>query len=185
MSGAHWDIRAVTPETWPDMVSLFAGRGGPKECWCMHWRKDATGASAPSDVPSRRAAMESLALSGKPIGLLGYDAGIPVAWCSIAPRAAFGAGLGASPDNPRLWSLTCFFIRADHRNQSGFDALLSAAEALAAAQGATEIEAYPVAPDSPSYRFSGFVPAFEKAGYSETGRIGLRRHIMRKAMQPR
>lgn len=130
-------------------------------------------------VPARRAAIADLALSGKTIGLLGYDKDTPVAWCSIAPRAAFGAGPGPS-SAAGLWSLTCFFIRADHRNRSGISAVLGAAEAFVSDRGATEIEAYPVAPDSPSYRFSGFLPSFEKAGYRKTGQIGLRRNIVRK-----
>lgn len=33
-------------------------------------------------------------------------------------------------------------------------------------------------PDSPSYRFMGFVPVFEKAGFREVGRAGTRRHVM-------
>jgi len=56
---------------------------------------------------------------------------------------------------------------------------LEAAVAHARAEGARVVEAYPVAPDSPSYRFMGFVPAFEKAGFREVGRAGSRRHVMR------
>ena len=41
------------------------------------------------------------------------------------------------------------------------------------------IEAYPVDPASPSYRFMGFIPAFERAGFTEIGTAGTRRHIMR------
>ena len=49
----------------------------------------------------------------------------------------------------------------------------------ARAKGATVVEAYPVAPDSPSYRFMGFVPVFEAAGFREVGRAGIRGHVMR------
>ncbi len=128
--------------------------------------------------------MAELAQTGCPVGLLGYDRGTPVAWCSVAPRLAFGKGLGTGDADPGLWSLTCFFIRADHRRQAGFAALMAAAEALAASRGASALEAYPVAPDSPSYRFSGFVPNFERAGYVETGTVGTRRHVMRKPLNP-
>jgi GNAT superfamily N-acetyltransferase len=182
MTGAEWTFRAVTAETWPDMAALFEGRGGPSDCWCMHWRKDATGQPPPRAVPARRAAIAGLAQSGRQIGLLGYDQGTPIAWCSVAPRTSFGNGLGTTAPDPGLWSLTCFFIRADHRKQSGFAALLTAAETFAAAHGAAAIESYPVAPDSPSYRFSGFVPSFEKAGYQAVGTIGTRRHVMRKTL---
>ena len=39
--------------------------------------------------------------------------------------------------------------------------------------------AYPVNPNSPSYRFGGFVPFFEREGFREVGRLGSRRHVMR------
>ena len=44
------------------------------------------------------------------------------------------------------------------------------------------LEGYPVDPDSPSYRFGGYVPAFEQAGYALVGRKGERRHIVRKIL---
>ena len=164
------------------MAALFDGRGGPKPCWCMLWRQGPDGKRAPDKAPERRAAMQGLVEKGRAVGLLGYDGATPVAWVSIAPRALFDASLSPQPDQPGLWSLTCFFIRADHRRQSGFAALLAAAESHARAAGATAIEAYPVDPDSPSYRFAGFVPSFEKAGYVAVGRVGQRRHILRKAL---
>lgn len=182
MPGADWQFRAVTAENWPDMAALFAGRGGPKDCWCMVWRRDAAGHPAPREIPARRAAIAGLAQAGQQIGLLGYDRGEPVAWCSVAPRPQFGKTLSPTAPDPGLWSLTCFFIRADQRKQAGFAALLAAAEAFAASRGATAIEAYPVAPDSPSYRFCGFLPSFEKAGYRPVGSAGTRRHVVRKAL---
>lgn len=184
MTGASWTFRPVSPENWGDMEALFEGRGGPKTCWCMVWRKDVAGSAGPAKASDRHAAMAGLVQSGRPVGLLGYDQTTPVAWCSIAPRALFSKSLSPSPPDPGLWSLTCFFIRTGHRNQSGFGALLVAAEIHATAHGATAIEAYPVAPDSPSYRFSGFLPSFEKAGYKPIDRIGLRRNIVRKALGP-
>jgi hypothetical protein len=56
---------------------------------------------------------------------------------------------------------------------------------IQSAQGAKIVEAYPVDVDSPSYRFMGFVPAFEKAGFEPTGqREGKRRHLMRLELTP-
>ena len=43
--------------------------------------------------------------------------------------------------------------------------MLRAAIDYARKRGATALEAYPVDPDSPSYRFMGFVPAFERLGF--------------------
>jgi GNAT superfamily N-acetyltransferase len=71
------------------------------------------------------------------------------------------------------------FIQRDLRGQGITRQLIAAAVAHARSRGATAIEAYPVAPDSPSYRFMGFVPTFEKAGFHSAGQAGKRRHVMR------
>jgi hypothetical protein len=184
MTRADWQFRAVTPESWADMSALFSGRGGPKHCWCMVWRSDVDGAPAKTAAPDRKAAIERLVFANRRVGILGYDQGVPVAWCSIAPRPLFGKSLSSTDPVPGLWSLTCFFIRADHRKQFGFAALLNAAEAHAAQEGAAAIEAYPVDRDSPSYRFSGFLPSFLAAGYVEVATVGARRHVVRKALAP-
>lgn len=36
-----------------------------------------------------------------------------------------------------------------------------------------------VYPNSPSYRFMGYVSVFEDAGFREVGKAGKRRHVMR------
>ena len=57
--------------------------------------------------------------------------------------------------------------------------LIAAAADHARQEGATIIEAYPVDDDAPSYHFMGFVSTFEKAGFTEVARAGIRRHAMR------
>ncbi len=57
--------------------------------------------------------------------------------------------------------------------------LLAGAIDHARANGATVVEAYPVDPDSPSFRFMGFVPVFAEAGFRDLGMTGTRRHVMR------
>lgn len=69
------------------------------------------------------------------------------------------------------------------RGQGTGPRLVAAAIQTARKHGAKAVEAYPVAPDSPSYRFMGFVPMFAKAKFKEVGRAGSRRHVMRRAMR--
>ena len=57
--------------------------------------------------------------------------------------------------------------------------LVKSAVVHAREKGATVVEAYPVAPDSPSYRFMWFIGTFESMGFREVGRAGIRRHVMR------
>jgi hypothetical protein len=58
--------------------------------------------------------------------------------------------------------------------------MLDAAVTLAWRRGAKAVEGYPVDPDSPSYRFMGFVPLFRERGFVPAGRAGSRRHVMRR-----
>ena len=60
--------------------------------------------------------------------------------------------------------------------------LIEAAVDHARGKGATVVEAYPVDPTSPSYRFMGFVGTFESMGFREVGRAGTRRHVMRLSL---
>jgi hypothetical protein len=60
--------------------------------------------------------------------------------------------------------------------------LIAAAVTYAKSEGATVVEAYPVAPDAPSYRFMGFTTTFLAAGFADVGMAGTRRHIMRLAV---
>ncbi|HLW92358.1 MAG TPA: GNAT family N-acetyltransferase, partial [Roseiarcus sp.] len=115
--------------------------------------------------------------------LLAYLDGKPVAWCSIAPRETY-RDLGGPPAavGERIWPIVCFFIKRDYRGKGLTAQLIAAAVEHAKAQGATIVEAYPVDPDSPSYRFMGFVEAFAAAGFREVGRAGQRRHVMRRAV---
>ncbi len=164
-----------------DFVRLFESRGGPKSCWCMVWRATPTEAKQ-TDGMSRRNAICSRVETGVPIGILAYRDSEPMAWCSIAPRPTYRrlGGPDDHTDNPdAVWSLTCFFIKREHRAQGISDQLLQAAIALARRRGASIVEAYPVAPNSPSYRFMGFMNLFERFGFEEIGTAGTRRHVMR------
>ena len=131
---------------------------------------------------TRKDALQSRVDHRIPIGILGYHDGVPIAWCSIAPRASYRrlGGLDDFADDPdAVWSLVCFFIKRALRGQGISDQVLAAAIAHARDRGARIVEAYPVDPDSPSYLFMGFVPLFELAGFKKVGTAGTRRHVMR------
>ena len=146
----------------------------------MVWRATPDEAKRP-DGPSRKQALESRVRSGTPIGLLGYLDGHPVAWCSVAPRSTYRRlsktsyqGIGEED----IWSIVCFFVSRPARGSGISRQLLDAAVDHATRGGAKVVEGYPVDPDSPSYRFMGFVPLFEQAAFKEVARAGSRRHVM-------
>ena len=140
---------------------------------------------ARKDHQAKKAALESRVVDGVPVGILGYLNGEPAAWCSIAPLSSYrGFGQKTEPaDEPlKVWAIACFFVRRRLRGQGLTKRLIASAVDYARRNGATAVEAYPVAPDAPSYRFMGFVPTFEAAGFREIGRAGVRRHVMRLAL---
>ncbi len=132
----------------------------------------------------RKQQMHQRIQSNIPVGLLAYEENIPVGWVSIAPRETYRRLGGEQAKHDELiWSLACMFVKRSLRRRGLAHKLIAAAIDHARKNGATHIEAYPVAPDAPSYRFMGFVPAFETAGFSHCGMAGKRRHVMRLTLQ--
>ena len=177
--GEKLSFRPVDRETWTDFESLFNGPGGPKFCWCMVWRATAEEGRGTSGAV-RHEQIHCRIERGVPVGLLAYAEGVPVGWVSVAPRDTYRRlGGPEAGEGEVIWSLACMFTPRKRRGQGMAHRLIGAAAAHARKQGATILEAYPVAAGAPSYRFMGFVPAFEKAGFAMVGKAGTRRHVMR------
>jgi GNAT superfamily N-acetyltransferase len=185
MAQAGLTFKPVTAATREDFVAVFEGPGGPKYCWCMAWRQSSTEVKDSSSA-SRKKQMLGRIDAKTPVGLVGYHAGEPVAWVSIAPRDTYRAlGGPAAERGERIWSIVCMYVRRALRGVGLAHDMIAAAVDYAKKHGATAVEAYPVDPDSPSYRHMGFVPAYERAGFKETGRVGTRRHVMRLTLKRR
>lgn len=173
-------FKPVTPARWDDFERLFEAPGGPKYCWCMAWRASPAEVRDHPGGKSRKPLIEGRIKGGATVGLLGYLGDDPVAWVSIAPRETYrDLGGPAAEAGETIWSLACMYVPRRHRKQGYGKQRIEAAIAYARERGATVLEAYPVDPDSPSYRFMGFVPAFERQGFRQVGIAGSRRHVMR------
>jgi GNAT superfamily N-acetyltransferase len=169
-------FREVTTDTWPDFERFFECRGSPKACWCMVWRATPEEAKH-TDGASRKAAIAKRIAAGTIVGLLGYLDEEPVAWCSVAPRSTYRRLVDDGGPDEGVWSIACFFAVRRLRGQGITQRIIAAAIDFAKSGGASIVEAYPVDPDSPSYRFMGFVSTFEAAGFHEVGRAGTRRYV--------
>lgn len=175
---ADLTIRSVDHDTWTDFEALFESKGAPKYCWCMAWRPMPNRSKA--NNAKRKAAIRASVSDETPVGILGYRDGAPIAWCSIGPRETFISLVPAQDETEAgVWSLTCFFVLRAHRKQGLSEQLLDGAIRYARDSGAKVLEAYPVDPDSPSYRFMGFRSLFEARGFEDVGRAGTRRHVVR------
>lgn len=166
----------VTRDRWADFEALFECRGGPHYCWCTLWRQmEKQGKQASKQ--EKKASMKLRIEQGIPVGIMAYADDAPVAWCSIAPRDTYRA-MGGDESIDGVWSLTCFFVRREYRGQGLTNQLLVAAIQYAKDNHAQYVEAYPVVPDSPTYRYMGLVPMFEQAGFRFVKQAGKRRNVM-------
>lgn len=172
-------FRPVEQNNRNDFEALFESTGAPNYCWCMAWRvvDDEKGTT---DNERRKNSILQRVGDKIPIGILGYIEDKPVAWCSIAPRNTYRklGGEDLEVDEGKIWSLVCFYIKRDFRKQGLSVSLIKAAVKYAKSKGAKYVEAYPVKPGSPSYRFMGFVPVFEKLGFEFVKKAGSRRNVM-------
>ena len=166
----------VNKSTWPDLEKLFESRGGPHNCWCMVWRNMNEGTDR-ANKADKKASLKSHVDNGFPVGLLCYDNSEPIAWCSVAPRESYRE-LSGDSSLTDVWSLVCFFIKREYRQKGVNEELIRESIKYAKDNGARYMEAYPVDRGSPSYRFMGFKPTFDKLGFDFKHKAGQRRFVM-------
>lgn len=185
------DVHPLTPGRWPDLETIFNGKGCSvaRGCWCMYYRLSGTWAlgSAHGDrAVERRSALKALVESGRSPGLLGYHGEVPVGWVSLGPREDY-ARLARSPimkpvDEQPVWSIVCFVVPSPMRGQGVARGLLQGAIEHARRQGASLLEAYPV--DRPGRASAeslwfGAKPMYDQAGFVEVARRKPQRPVVR------
>lgn len=181
---AKLTFQPVDSTTLPAFEAFFRRRGAPSWCWCMAFRRTPAEVKGANGRSSHRQILSRIE-GGIPVGLLAHDGDEAVGWVSVAPRDTFrlkGAPAAAGDD---VWSISCFYVPDEHRRKGLSRKLIAGAVAHARREGATIVEAYPVEPDSPSYRHMGFVTVFADAGFDDLGRTGKRRHVMRRTWRRR
>ena len=169
-------IKGVNKENWHEFETLFESKGAPGYCWCMAWRMTKEELKH-NTSECRKEFIKDRVWSNTPIGILAYVDARAIAWCSVAPRETHQR-LGGDESLEDVWSITCFYIKKEFRKKGLTELLIERAKEFAKKNGAKYVEAYPVDPESPSYRFMGFVKSFEKAGFKFVKRSGARRNVM-------
>ncbi len=166
-------VEPLSADRFDDLAALFEEGGDPSWCWCIYFRK--RGLSWSNSTPAdNRAELQRLTSNEIKPGLVAYREGRAVGWVSLAPRADYGrlttAKILAPLDEKPVWSIVCFVVSRSARRQGVGHALLEAAISYARTQGATTLEAYPVATERgrvpPANAFHGTQAMFERAGFS-------------------
>jgi GNAT superfamily N-acetyltransferase len=177
----------VTDANWSQFVQLFGAKGACGNCWCMYFRLRKADFQEGKANDGNKEAMHSLVMEGRPTGILGFYDGLPIAWCSFAPREDF-MKLAASRvhkpiDEKAVWSIPCFFIAKDFRRLGLSVELLKGVIRYAKKQGIKIIEAYPTIPTQPtlpdSFAWIGLYKSFERAGFEIVDRTSKHRPMVR------
>ncbi len=188
-------VHPVTADRWPDLEALFGPKGAFANCWCMAWRMERKEFNRlPGE--EKRAALHELTCTNKVPGLLAYEDGRPIGWCSAGPREQFAAleksrSLKRIDDQP-VWSIVCFYVAKKVRRRGVMAALLRGVLTYAAQQGAHIVEGYPLDMESPQWSgqnlrgyagFMGIASVYREAGFVEIGRASETQLIMRHVVQ--
>ena len=168
------EFHPLTAERWGDLEALFGGHGAYGGCWCMWWRLTRREFQQ-QHGEGNRLALKAIVESGEIPGILAYHDGVPIGWCSVAPRERFGS-LERSPvlkriDDEPVWSIVCFFVAKAWRGRGVAVRLTHAAVEYVRLQGGKVVEAYPTAPRDaalpPVSSYVGTPAMFERAGFVE------------------
>ncbi len=182
------EFRPVTPDRWHDFEKLFGERGACGGCWCMFPRLKRAEFEKQKGLGNKRAMRKIIASDNVP-GILAYDEGEPIGWCSVGPREDYPAlersRVLKRVDEQPVWSIVCFFIARPYRKKGVSLRLLRAAIGYARENGAALLEGYPFdltgkkSPLPDAFVWTGLVSAYREAGFVEILRRSPTRPIMR------
>ncbi len=190
MAKSSWHIEPVTADRWKELEALFGPRGACGGCWCMSWRLMRSEFKKGLGEGNRKA-LKRLVWNGPPPGLLAYGPdGKPAGWCAVAPRLDYprlaNSRVLQPVDDQPVWSVTCFFVARGQRNRGLTVALLDAAADFASSQGGRILEGYPYDTHGKklpgAFVWTGLLPAFLNAGFTEVARRSNSRPIVRRLL---
>ncbi|WP_338528320.1 GNAT family N-acetyltransferase [Nitratireductor thuwali] len=184
-------VLPLTPERWPEFEDLFGKQGACYGCWCTHFRLPPA-LRRENDRQRNKDHMRARVEAGPPPGLLIFNDRRADGWMQIGPRAdvpewnnkgRVTAPLEDAPaDDPAVWAVSCFFVRANARGNGMTHRLVEAGKTFARENGARLIEACPMT-ESKSSRsiglFVGSARVFAKAGFEVVAERKAGRPLMR------
>lgn len=188
--------------SWEDLQAIFGTRGDPARCQCQHYRIPASEWRSVS-IEDRAFALRDQTDCGNPgssdtSGLVAYFDGEPAGWCAVAPRIDHARlltmrqtwqGRNEDRDDPGVWSVTCFVVRAGFRKRGISRALTAATVDFARSRGARALEGYSMI-TTPGKEITwgelhvGARNSYAAAGFREVVQPSSRRVVMRIDFDP-
>ncbi len=189
------DTRAVGLKDMPVLARLFESQRNTRRCWCMAFCLTRSQFAAGWLTGGNQRQFSAMAAtSSTPMGILASQAGEPVGWCACGPRSRYVAATSprnkimqnrARDEDDIVWLLPCLFVRAGRRGQGVTHALIRAAVELARSEGASAIEAWPLAESErrSGDAFLGREQVFNELGFHCVERPSPVRVIMRLELE--
>ena len=189
------DTRAVGLTDMPVLARLFESQRNTRRCWCMAFCLTRSQFAAGWLTGGNQRQFSAMAAtSSTPMGILASQAAEPVGWCACGPRSRYVAATSprnkimqnrARDEDEIVWLLPCLFVRADRRGQGVTHALIRAAVELARSEGASAIEAWPLAESErrSGDAFLGREQVFNELGFHCVERPSPVRVIMRLELE--
>lgn len=195
MGMVHVAIEPLTGDRLGDLATLFGTNGTTRGCYCTWFLIPAKQCHAGWGEANRLTFEACAEADPQPMGLLAYADGTPVGWCAAGPRDRYARAL-RSPvlrsrnpaEDERVWLVPCFFVRVGFRRQGIMRELLVRAIELAASQGATAIEGFPLSGDrrrGSGEAYLGVEPVFAECGFTVVDRPTASRALMRLELDSR
>ena len=189
-------ILPATAERFDDLAVLLAPKKDPDgpTCWCLSMRCSSAERRELAKTPGGlRERMRELTGEQPAPGVLAYQNGDVVGWCSVSPWSAYHRLVRSRtippPEGPGTWSIVCFVVRPGHRGQGITRHLLRGAVEYARSCGASAVEGYPARSTGERLdtvmNYVGQSDWFADAGFAEvavTGSVtmGRPRVVMRR-----
>src|SRR5437867_3306665 len=192
----QYEIRELSPETWPDFEKLAPEQG---ECWCMYYHRAkpvTRGMPKNERIARNRKDKETLVRNGRSHAILVYHDKDLAGWCQYGlkqelPRIDAGRNYRKidplGPDQ-RLWRITCFYIGKHYRKRGVARTALRGALESIKKQGRQIVEAYPVAYQkitaNPKRLWFGTPKMFLRKKFRQVAPLGTSLQLMRKTTSP-
>jgi GNAT superfamily N-acetyltransferase len=184
-----YTTKEVKPALWPEIKKLFGSNGACGGCWCQAWRTEKGESWSDIKGSVARERLRSGIRNGTTQGILAFDAGVPIGWCTFGPRNTFprlnrATTLGCN-DSSLVWSVPCFFVSRRYREKGVATLMLNHAILIMKRNEVQIAEAYPSKPDKEgrtisAFSWTGTRSLFKKAGFTLAGNPSGSKQRVRK-----
>jgi GNAT superfamily N-acetyltransferase len=185
---ATYEVRPLTPETWPAFDALVQRHNGIfGGCWCIWFHPDSV--ERGQGAEANRASKKRFVEEGAAHAALVMDGDEAIAWAeygtpdelpTIHHRKQYDAEKVADPD----YRITCVFVDRRYRRRGVTEVAIRGALDLIAEAGGGVVEAYPhdlteqTKKMSSSFLYNGTRRLYERLGFTYVRPKGLKNCVM-------